>query len=411
MVHYRSDSAEIERAMERLVSLVTSCGGEIDDSAILSCTGGHMSIVVPKNRGSPHLIKLPRACLLPEKDFSLVLNGDDLCLSAHSDKFSREQVSLLEIMLELYNQTEKIKDFKKRFSWLLLRNETELLRLVLEGRRFLSFKRILDQVADEAPHVTIKRYLDRAISERPDGYIIESFLKSRFLGFKAGPDRQAESVLMPVIDFLNHHYRARPFRHFDENGQRYIAVQPAQPVQDSQECFVSYGAYDCLDLFLAYHYVDEHVPFVRSIPMDLDFGRAGVVRHVGFPIIPRHKNLPPEIADIGFYLPTIQGGRQGLLEVSGLLVPGPTAPRALRRVLEALLGRLDPNPSVTDKEGIILTVENDVIINNLRYYRGFSREIEARAASCQDSSLIESLRKVVSIQFANLESYRGFCRF
>ena len=83
----------------------------------------------------------------------------------------------------------------------------------------------------------------------------------------------------------------------------------------------------------------------------------------------------------------------------------------MRRVLEALLGRLDPNPSAIDKEDITLKVEDDIITNNLRYYRELSEEIEARAASSQDSSLVESLRKVVSIQFANLESYRGFRRF
>src|SRR5437773_2231854 len=70
-------------------------------------------------------------------------------------------------------------------------------------------------------------------------------------------------VLVPVTDFLNHHWTGAPYSY---DRYRAVVMRRSAPLPGKgDECFASYGLHDAYDTWISYGFVDEDVPFAQSL--------------------------------------------------------------------------------------------------------------------------------------------------
>jgi hypothetical protein len=103
----------------------------------------------------------------------------------------------------------------------------------------------------------------------------ERFLATRSFGWRAEPvDDPKQTVLMPLIDLLNHHHRGAPYR-IEAGAMRMATAQP----ESSGECFAHYGhRRDGLDLALHYGHADSSTPFAHCAPLQISVEGVGLIQ-------------------------------------------------------------------------------------------------------------------------------------
>src|SRR5262249_16240309 len=145
-------------------------------------------------------------------------------------------------------------------------------------------------------------------------------------------------VLLPVTDFLNHQWRGEPYS-YDED--RAVAMDRSAPLPGAgDQCFAMYGFHDAFDTWITYGFVEADVPFLQSVATTVELPRAGTIR-IGDVAIPRAGDDTEASAEnLQSYVPRILGRKTGRLTAAAVIIPGPQAPRALRRTLRSLIAEL-----------------------------------------------------------------------
>jgi hypothetical protein len=219
-----------------------------------------------------------------------------------------------------------------------------------------------------------KPKLDLYREGRWDDVLIGTFLSSRVFNLKGkqkgAGQTQPGRVLMPFIDFLNHHFHARGFQTetaetWDDNK---IFVYQDQPLEGSDQCFVMYSMLDCYASFLSYGFIDESAPFISSHPTTVELSQ-GVKLQVGRNLAGTFKKqLPQKMRDLRIYMPQVGAEGSNGIPVSRLLFPGSNAPRALRRVLATILRSKRPQWDAVTVEAAVREAERKLLDANHRHY-------------------------------------------
>ena len=100
-------------------------------------------------------------------------------------------------------------------------------------------------------------------------------------------------------------------------------------------------------------------------------------------------------------------GRQPqALEISFLIVPGTTAPHALRRVLNVVIATLDR--ACLDRLDLILEAERQLIAANKVHYAELGPALSAAAAQASpaDAPILRDLRRACELQTSRLQRYQ-----
>lgn len=392
VVSFVCDDPEVERLLARLEQQVLEHGGRIHHDVRVHCEAGELSVQTA-SAAEPDkvLISLPERALLPTDGLALHLAGDRLELpsSAGMDAGRR---AMFETMLALYNATGKM-TLHRRFSpWLALASEKGTLHRIIAGRNTAPAVRKMAALFDAG------KFNELAT---------DSFLKTRVLGFRSGQGSTME-VVMPFIDFMNHHPAAGGFRTgANAVGTRMLAVTLDRPVEDSDECFVRYGFYDAYDIFLSYGYVEAGAPFVRSIPMTLELDGIGSIE-VGSRIgvkFPQGK-LPQYLAPIRRFMPMIARRGPNALEISHLLIPAGEPAFALRRALGTLVGGLRPNLDPIALNHQVALAEKTVLLRNIEFYETLLRNLADSSVRGSAAEAVAMARRMAEIQLEKLRGYR-----
>lgn len=392
MVTFVCDDRRAEQLLEKLARQVVDTGGWLDPEMQIRCEDGNLSILSDRQADSADtLIALPEATLLPVERGEFYLSGDDLCFRPSGSGLSRERSRLLDTMLEIYNVTGKIARHRATSPWLVLAGAPQILRGLVAGRA-------------DAP--VPKKFLDLFESGAFDPLTIECFVKTRVLGFKDATGRNPEPVIMPVIDFINHHPRSPGFQIGSGRaaaGQ--IAVLHSTPVDGSRECFVRYGLYDAYDTYLMYSYVNEIAPFVRSVPLTIDLKGLGAitVRSV-IGVRPRDK-IPDHLADLRGLMPVVRKLADRRLSVSHLIIPSGVPKFALRRILAELIRSLGPSLSNDAIQRHLATAEMAVLSTNIRFYENLVRSLDNDGHTSSTASATAVVRQLAELQLSKIHDY------
>ncbi|GEM_PF-1249853 len=430
MVKFVCDNKDIEKALRRLHKQVVANGGLVYDGLTIGCHKGSFKITCDdKAAAGDRILVLPKNCLLPLDKFTLGLKGNNIVIKAHDKSLSKGQVAMMETMMELYNLTHKVRDQKKIATFSLYYEDRELFDLILKSHNRQGIP-----------------FLEKMITTDRKLFYLESFLKTRVLGFKEVQKNPAEKgskkkavpvpvkgepakgekrvqVLMPIIDFLNHHPTATGFftsfktekGPLDSDDAAYegggdgVAVVKCCPFEGSDEVYVNYGPYDAADTLIHYNYVEKNTAFVRSVPMQIKIPGVCTLLIKAVSGRANFKKLPDKIKDLKFFVPSIKADRaRGTAELSALFIPQENAPRALRRVLALAI-----NQAVTLKNDqqlmeAVRYAEKRVIAENLRYYSELSVYLNLYEPTPATRLIAENAKEMARTQLEKIRNYPFF---
>ena len=395
MVLIAADSLQVERSLRKIVALSEKAGAEFSDDLVLKSVDGYLSVEAPAESAGKVLVRLPWDCLVPFSPFRLSIVNDDLAISSYEEGLTDECVILMEALLELFNLTGKVAHHRRTSPWRLIISYPAILECVRQGRDREDFELFQQLIA----------------SGNEDELVLQSFLNSRVLGYKASTTAPPYPVLMPIIDLFNHHFKGALFNIADvPDKERSLAIVRSHPLPGSgKECFACYGAHDSFDTWVTYGFVDQSALFVRSVAMTVDLPDLGTIRLTNFDKTRDRRALPPSVSDLHFYIPALLARRADHIEVGRLLIPGPSAPRALRRTLHFLIAEMSPGHS--RQRDLVMEAERQIITANQAYYRdllAFLRTLCPRDPL--QKPILEDFIHLCELQLARIQSYLGYAR-
>ena len=389
MVTIASDSTAVANAITRLLESLGKHGARFNDRLAIICRDGELSIrttaMLPPEQV---LIGLPAECLLPVDDFQLSLSGNVIRISDHNPAVSPARREIMERVIDVFNLTDKVS--RHRFSTLssLRRVRPEVYALLCSGR--------IAQA--EQPPVRPSR----------NDPAIDDLLDTRTLVYRLDPASSRHTlVMMPIIDYCNHHPFAHPYSPaVDPAGRRMLTIRAFCPDPVTRECFARYGIYDSYDCFLHYGFVDRQTPFVISIPIEIALPSLGTLTIHAWPMHSPRTELPGEIADLWFYLPAFKIDKATRsAEVSHLMIPHENEPYALRRILGVILRQIEPALTERPISAIIETIEQQILSANAEFYRNLAAYLRDITLPDHFAPLHRTSEAVVNLQLEKLQRY------
>lgn len=354
-----TDNPAVTQALDALRRVVLAEGGAFSPALRTVECDGALSIradpwVNPKTRA----MQVPESCLPPTDAVELTEREGRLALAGATRELPEVTRTCLDRLLDVYNACGQLAAWRRSTPWLTLAGDVDLLSELADLRvgaaKVKRFGRLFDQGAMST-------------------LAVESFVDSRHAAIGA----RNGTVFMPFIDFLNHDVRARSYQlSTDRDGVRRLWTYPDRPVSGRDECFVRYGAMDAVDTFLEYGFVDESAPFLKSAPLavGLPDGRSLTVTAAGDQ--PFRGQLPRGLQNLRFFVPPILSDLRGPEPaVARLVIPGPNAPWALRRVLRFLIVRSDPRLGSDAVERAVGDAERQVLEANERHIAAIEQHL------------------------------------
>jgi hypothetical protein len=332
------------------------------------------------------LISLPQSCLPPIDQVSFKLTGNDIEIeSIEPGVLSDTQERCLQHMLAIYNATGKIRQHKETSPWFALAKAPDILAHLVSGRK-------------GAPK--IEHLCERLLDEGPsDALAIDSFLGTRKYG------ALGSAVLMPFIDYANHHGQSPGFQSRPDHAPRdhQVSLINSKPRASQRECTVRYGMFDALDTFLTYGFVDGDAEILRSSPVTLDTGK-GTIAVEGRIGTQGKKQVPKDLSDLRLFVPQILQSSETEIRVAHLVLPDTVAPLALRRILNWLIRLEIPEIGLMRLRTCVNDLEAELLAANTKYYD----ELESKLSASEDTVPDETsaiLRELIAQQRQELENY------
>lgn len=358
MVLVVADNRDVERALQRLLTLSKKAGAQFRDDLVVKCVDRTLSIEAPPESAGQVLMRLPWDCLVPLQPFRLAAVDDTIAVSGHDKDLTRACVARMEAFLELYNLTCKLAAHRRTSPWPLVASHPRLLEHVTRGR---GRQDLITSGKLNLPHSA-------------NELLLNSFLNSRAFDYKAtGGSTPAQHsyfrVLLPILDAMNHHFNGAPYTYEQrEDGRRHLTVARSALLPGmGNQCFGLYGTHDSLDSWMTYGFIDESVPYVSSIGMTIVLPTLGTIRVASMIKHRSQEELAQPDKDLYFYVPQVLAKNGNDIETAGLLIPGPGAPRSLRRTLNLLITEMRPGHPM--KWDLMLHAEDQIIAANTVYYR------------------------------------------
>lgn len=381
MAIIQSDSLEMSKALKLLVLLCEKSGAQFHPDLTIQYQNFDLSIIC-KNPNVGRLMLLTEENLLPVNSEHFTLENDHIILKPTADTgWSGLQNDIAHIIFSIFNHSEKIKQIRRNSFWLTMQRKNELCNHILAAKQYdMSDKRFLDVSQNQS---------------QQDQVVLKNFFNSRVLGLSKGGN-ESQRVIMPVIDYLNHHWGGASYNFPVKNAPILLRVNRAQPVPDSDECFAFYSPMDALDSYIKYGFSDLSAPVVRSAPLDIDIEDIGRIEIVGliaktvdYTALQALKNIPRQVPVID---EVVKGS---YIRVSHIFIPGSNTPYAMKRVLAGLIQRL--SIKVLDESSlrkIIRHCEEQIIETNILYYK----KLETLADS-------QILRELSTSQLSKIDHY------
>jgi hypothetical protein len=395
MVAIAADNPLVAGCLQKSVTLATEAGTVLSDALVIKCVDGGLSVEAAPERTGETLIRLPSSCHVPAELFELAVSGGNIVMSAHEPELASECVAQMEMLLELYNLTGKLDHHRRTSPWSLLAIHSELLA----------------QIGQRLPD-DLSAMSDRFTSSG-DGeeLMLASFLHTRTFDFRETENAPPFPLLLPIIDFMNHHLQGSPVQFEGQPDREFSAiVKRSAPVPGGgNECFVFYGLYDAFDTWMSYGFIDENASFVRSIPMTVELPRFGTLRIANFIGFRRPEDLPAEMRDIHFLIPKFLARRPRQLGVTSMLIPAPPMWETFQRILGYLINEISPgHPQQRD---LALLAEQQILAANEAYYANLAARLRSLTLrEAPQRPILDNFLHMSELQLAHIRKCSDYAR-
>ncbi len=235
-----SPNLAVRAAIGRIVDLLVDNGGTLHPALVIVERAGAISIHADVDDGAL-LAEVPEELLVPVGDCRIEAVGDLLKVVDRGTSLSEVQSEMLEAHLDVYNLTSK----------------------TVWARTMLAPFALADHPSDIA---VIRRLRPSFAAETVS--LADAFIRTRVLRAMRTPSDETDTskgaVLMPVIDFFNHHHRGMGFVRRDG----LLSMRAARP-SGGTECFARYSRVDALGQVLHYGFVLDETRLASSAPLQV----------------------------------------------------------------------------------------------------------------------------------------------
>lgn len=261
-MHIHTDDSAVRRLLAEIADAVRGHGGEIHPELTIHHQGERLWISCPAASRDDTLLRIPEALFVPVSNLQWTDAGGVLVYSGDCRALTGVQQRLLDLMVRLYNATDKIDKVAARFPDSLLRNDPLLLELIREAR----------------PN-----------TEPSAKSLAELFICTRLSSQNNEDSDGTSDYLMPMIDMLNHH----PYGpNYGRNAAGDWVIPVRHPNPGSEECFVRYQKGDSLANALWHGYFEKAPRYLASVQCAIADGIAGDVVVHGVHYERRKLNAP-----------------------------------------------------------------------------------------------------------------------
>lgn len=287
--------------------------------------------------------------LMPRlSDFSVSTEGDRFTSPKVIGSPSSEQTDIMAMMIDIYNQSGSLAAWREASPYFSLQEHAQVFDYLVSGMFGLSPETVWEH----------------------EGSLGGSFFTSRKFALMQDGSSALEhgavtgktSVLLPMVDLFNHDMRASGYNCSKSSGRENLRVF-ARPDPDTKELFVRYNPMDAVGSYLNYGFVDASAPFMLSMRLEMAFRDFKI--NVERSVAPAVK-VPSAFKDIPLYMPML-AKEDNTVSLSKLVIPGPNAPNALRRVIALVLSGLEVPQA--ELRAQIMTFEAQVIEQNFAYWQ------------------------------------------
>ncbi len=392
MLKIDCDNPNLSKTLAQLCAEVEKCGGYFDDSLILKVENGDLSFSsnLPRDPRKV-LISIPQKAFIPLTQLEFGLDRNNLVVASGEEKLNPNAASLLNLMLKVYNLTNKIQKYRTFSPRCAFQEDTELLRALASGRPETGIaKRVLEFIG--------------ASEQETQNLVVKSFLRTRNFSFKNSP-----KTLIPFIDFTNHNTAALPFRRErSESGEFAMQLVNSKPNEGENQCFARYGQWDCLDTYLMFGFSTKKPQYLRSIPIDIELGEVGKIKALGKVQGAFKGKLPEKIADLSHLFPAVNQVSPREMQISAILIPSLRWPFALKRILVVLVTTLSPNIEKIHLQEIVASAETQILNKNKAFYLSLSQLLEDRKEKYKSAPAYQEAVKMVKIQLGEIGAYENY---
>lgn len=308
------------------------------------------------------LIRVPLALMPALEDFKISITKERFIVEPLSDDVPQSLQWMMQAQINVFNELGKISQWRAESPWFTL----------------LQFPTVMDYLLTGRPKGITGKCREELKAQAWDALMLDSFFSSR--KFCVTPDvckqagREAESgglrVLMPLIDYFNHRASAQGYMLNTKNNPVSMCIKSC-PFPQTGELFVRYNTLDLLDAYLLYGFVESGVGFQASVPCEIKFGEKWKLRVLGMNTGPKGA-LPPRVRDLRLFLPNARKLAENEFQVTKLLIPGPRAPKSLRRVLSVVLQSFEIPQEVI--ESAVFEIEDKLLEANAAWWTGLKTE-------------------------------------
>jgi len=333
-------------------------------------------------------LDIPTSLMLSIENYSFSIEDEKLLCKSRDEKDAIRE-KLMYLMVDIYNQTDKIPFQKVSSLFYNLKENREFLNLLLVPKE--------NNKKTEA-------YLKNIDEEDYDKLLIDTFLGTRTFHLKNTKGHL--SILMPMIDYFNHSSYAKGYQRVTTTDRDTLYVE-STPKENSSELYVKYNNYDSLDTFLYYGFVDTTSPFLFStaVTIALEDGREIEITTANVSI---KKELPKALAPLRAVLPAVIGKDKNSVKVSRVAIPNKLYPASLRKSIRVILSVINKDKTLTEAEikKQVLFIEKEIIKKNLQYYVTLQENLQPILEDNSVSDYIkEQLELLIKHNIKHIKNY------
>ncbi|GAA0353480.1 hypothetical protein GCM10009092_17320 [Bowmanella denitrificans] len=389
---------------KKLITTLEKNGAFFDQRIRFVIFDGNLSIVTSQSIEDPTvLMSVPVRCmpLLDDYEFSIDTSYQLIC-TPKKVPMNSESVPIMQLLIELYNATGKIQQWKDVYPLTALAAHPELLNKLCESKRHSS---------------SLNAMLDLLRSEKNEELLISSYFSSRRFSYNqktlktAGvrTHNEVEYGLLSVIDFLNHSMHVPGYSVNEDKPSIEVA---GNKLNSGDEIFVRYNFDDPVITYLTYGFVDEHAPWFFSVPLEFQISNGLNIRVLNCTGAVNNAKIPKEMQGLRDFLPSTFALEDNRLDISSLVIPGKDRWTSLMMIVNFILNYINISGLFSNSnqlESAAKEIINKIIEMNVLYWkelRSTCLKFEGYESKVLKQHL-QNIEKLSDFALRNIDNYMG----
>lgn len=388
--------------IQELLDELLQAGAVISDKLSFIVDDGNLSIHCDNNNVSrKNLLSIPLECmpLLADFDFS-VTDKLQIISKPKQTVLNKQGLRFMQLMIDLYNETEKLKYWSGVFPIIALKDHPKLISALLNAKA-------LNKKANNFKSL----YNNQQWNE----LLLTSFFGSREFIYQAdklkksgiNTNNKSEKGLLNVIDFLNHKTGASGYSINAENA----LIINSSPEVATGEVFVEYNYLDPLMSYVFYGFVDRTSSWTFSVMLELFTLKGNSLLIMNNPAINKTK-LTKDLESINKYIPGDIQTNGVNIAVSHMVIPNKENHAALRKVINYILLTTDKVARYMDASYLqqeILHIEKQLIEKNYGYWKALEGDTELALLKTSNNEIVRAaltqLNNLTKINLQHIQNY------